>query len=220
MNDLSPRQTDPPPPAPVRRTPEIEDVTNTFFVHPVAHWLTHRLARVGVRPNAVSIAGMLFGIAAGLAYARGGCRDWRFATIGFVLMILWHVMDGTDGQLARLTNTRSELGRVLDGICDYVTFIAVYLALAFRLARDHGALAWAMVAIAGLCHAVQSAAYEREREDYDRWGWNRGDDAPRNGASARASLPDAYRWLQGLTLGSRGAWADLDRAMRRDPIQA
>ena len=152
----------------VRRESEIEEITNLYVIHPVSNFLTPRFARLGITPNAVSLAGMGFGILAGFAYHR--YRDPRWAVIGFLLMIAWHVMDGADGQLARLTNAQSELGKVLDGICDYVTFIAVYSALAASLARDLGAWAWLLAAAAGVAHAVQSAAYEAQRQEYSFWG--------------------------------------------------
>src|ERR1700712_971344 len=159
------------PPEPVRRTSEIEDFTNLYFIHAIANRLTPVLARLHVHPNAVSVAGMVFGISAGFAYFR--YQDTGYAIAGFVLMIAWHVMDGVDGQLARLTRTQSETGKILDGICDYVTFTAVYIALALRLSQQHGNLVWVLVIAAGICHAVQSAAYEVQRQEYDFWGWGR-----------------------------------------------
>jgi hypothetical protein len=122
---------------------------------------------------------MAFGILAGLAYYH--YRDLQWAIAGFVLMIAWHVMDGVDGQLARLTNAQSELGKILDGICDYVTFIAVYSALAAALSRDIGDWSWPLAIVAGLCHAVQSAAYEVQRQEYSFWGLGR--------KSAEVALP-------------------------------
>jgi hypothetical protein len=51
-----------------------------------------------------------------------------------------------------------------------VTFIAVYTALAAALARDIGGRAWLLAAVAGLFHALQSAAYEAQRQEYSFWG--------------------------------------------------
>jgi phosphatidylglycerophosphate synthase len=116
----------------------------------------------------VSLMGMGCGIAAGFAYFH--FRDARFVLLGFALMFAWHVLDGADGQLARLTQRFSEFGRILDGICDYVTFIAVYCALALALG---GGRTWVLILSAGLCHAVQSAAYEAQRQAYGVWGEGR-----------------------------------------------
>ena len=82
-------------------------------------------------------------------------------------------MDGADGQLARLTKTYSELGKVLDGICDYVTFTAVYVGLGLALSARLGGWVWWVIALSGICHAVQSAAYELQRQNYNFLGWGR-----------------------------------------------
>ncbi len=163
----------------IGRAGEIEEITNLYVIHPVSNFLTPRFARLGITPNAVSLMGMGFGILAALAYWR--YRDFGWAAAGFLLMIAWHVMDGADGQLARLTNAQSELGKVLDGICDYVTFIAVYSALAMALSRDIGGRAWVLAIVAGLAHAIQSAAYEVQRQEYAYWGMGK--------ASAKLATP-------------------------------
>src|ERR1700721_513773 len=118
---------------PTRRTTEIEEITNLHLIHPLAGRLVPIFARLHVTPNAVSIVGMLFGIFSAVAYFR--YLDFRYATTGFALMIAWHVMDGADGQLARYTQSYSYFGKVLDGIADYVTFLAVYTALPISLRR-------------------------------------------------------------------------------------
>jgi len=155
---------------PIRRTSEIEEITNLYFVHPLANRLTRVFARLRISPNAVSLAGMALGVLAGFAYYR--YTDPLWAVAGFILMIAWHVMDGADGQLARLTNAQSELGKILDGICDYVTFIAVYSALAAALTPRYGGWVWALAIVAGICHSVQAAAYEVQRQEYNFWGWD------------------------------------------------
>jgi phosphatidylserine synthase len=194
---------------PVRRASEIEEITNLYVIHPVSTFLTPRFARLGVTPNAVSVAGMGFGVLAAFAYYH--YRDLRWGVAGFFLMIAWHVMDGADGQLARLTNAQSELGKVLDGICDYVTFIAVYAALAAALARDIGARAWALAAVAGLCHALQSAAYEAQRQEYSFWGLGKTSaklamPPPAGGAGPMAALYRLYVGAQLMVAGQAVAF--------------
>lgn len=201
---------------PVRRASEIEEVSNLYFIHPLAGWLTARLAALGIHPNAVSLAGMGCGVLAGIAY-HGFENRWRVFA-GFVLMIAWHVLDGADGQLARLTKKQSPSGKVLDGICDYVTFVAVYVGLASALAPREGPAIWILAVAAGLCHAVQSAAYEAQRQEYDFWGLGRASAAfadPGARPSAPRALPPGrrlaealhrvYARLQGAAAGISGA---------------
>ena len=147
----------------VRRNTEIEEATNLYFVHPLSARLVPLLTWAGVHPNVVSIMGAVCGMAAGLAYYH------HLILAGFMLMIAWHVFDGADGQLARLTNKMSPSGKVIDGLCDYFTFGAIYLAIALTLLRTHEGSIIALVVVAAASHAVQAAAFERQREVYLSW---------------------------------------------------
>lgn len=151
----------------VTRTREIEELTNLYLVHPVSKAFVRVFARVGVHPNAVSVLGMIFGALAALAYFN--YREWEYAVAGFLCMFLWHVMDGADGQLARLTGKTSEIGKVLDGLCDHLSFSLVYVAIATALTIDRGAWVWIPAFAAGFSHIAQSSAYEFQRQNYDYW---------------------------------------------------
>jgi phosphatidylglycerophosphate synthase len=148
------------------RPTEIEPLSNRLAVHRLSAALLAPAIRLGLHPNLVTCLGLGFGLAAALAYARW--PDWRFATLGFLLMVGWHVMDGLDGQLARATGKASPFGRFLDGVADYATFIAVLSAIAF--AHPKPALAVTLFLIGGAAHALQSAFYEAARATYIRRG--------------------------------------------------
>ncbi len=180
---------------PIRRTTEIEEITNLYFIHPLAGRLVPFFARLGITPNVVSLTGMLFGILAAFAYYR--YADPRFAITGFALMIAWHVMDGADGQLARYTHSYSYFGKVLDGISDNVTFLAVYTALAIALSREHGAWMYALVASSAVCHAIQSASYEAQRQEYEYLGRGKKpqEPPPRDSSERDGDGPPVIRWL-------------------------
>ena len=203
---------------PVRRTLDIEDKTNLFLVHPLSNRLVPVLADLHISPNAVSVCGMACGILAGFAYHQ--YKTPAYAMLGFVLMIAWHVMDGADGQLARLTKTQSATGKVLDGICDYVTFTAVYVGLALPLSRLYGAWVWAVVAVAGLCHALQSASYELQRQDYDHWGCGRPSAAPakveKHSAGNTSPIRQAAKMLDRFYIGLQRLSTGVEKPLRQD----
>jgi phosphatidylglycerophosphate synthase len=214
---------------PVRRTTEIEEITNLYFIHPLAARLVPFFARMHVTPNAVTLMGMCFGILAAFAYYR--YWDVRYAIAGFVLMIAWHVMDGADGQLARFTQTYSFFGKVLDGISDNVTFLAVYIALAIALSARHGGWIYALVALSAACHAIQSASYESLRQEYDHWGKGRQPQAPpaQKDAAGAGAVSWLFTFLHGLFyFGMSFPTADIIRkfretmtgALQRDPANA
>jgi phosphatidylglycerophosphate synthase len=188
----------------VKRTREIEEITNLYLIHPLASRLVPIFARLHITPNAVSIVGMSFGILSAFAYYR--YWDARFALAGFALMIAWHVMDGADGQLARYTQSYSYFGKMLDGIADHVTFAAVYIALAVASSRRHGNWVYALIAISGVFHAIQSASYETQRQEYEYLGWDKKAQEPpprnrdRGGAGGMRGLLDFLHRLYFLGL--------------------
>lgn len=151
----------------VARTREIEELSNLYVVHPISRALVSVLARWGVHPNLVSVTGMILGAVAAWAYFN--YQQWEFAVLGFAMMFGWHVMDGADGQLARLTGKTSEIGKVLDGLCDHMSFTLVYAAIATAITIEQTALIWIPAALAGMSHIAQSSAYEFQRQSYDYW---------------------------------------------------
>lgn len=162
----------------IKRTSEIEELSNLYFIHPISGWLVPIFARLKITPNMVSITGLICGALSGYCYFR--YQEPGYALAGFLFMITWHIMDGADGQLARLTNAQSEIGKIIDGICDYVTFISVYIGLGLAISFQTDSLIGLMMLPAGISHAIQSGAYEVQRQEYDFWGYGK----------ASAQLPD------------------------------
>ena len=154
--------------AEILRTAQIEEISNTHLIHPMSSFLVPHFARLKITPNMVSFAGLFCGLLASFAYYH--YQNIAFAILGFLLMFIWHVLDGADGQLARLTNSQSEFGKIIDGICDYVTFISVYIALGLSISISEGSGIWFIVIFAGACHAFQAGAYEVQRQEFDYWG--------------------------------------------------
>ncbi len=151
------------PPPDGSRDRRIEDPSNRWIIHPLAQALLRPALRWGVPANAVSLTGLGFGIGAAIAYARWD--EPAFALIGLVLSACWLVADGLDGKIARATNTASAFGRFLDGVCDHVIFILIYVTLALSIGTAHG---WTLAVIAGAAHIAQSALYEGERYRFHR----------------------------------------------------
>lgn len=143
---------------------EIEPITNRLFVHRVAAMLLPLAIRGHVHPNTVTLSGLGFGILAAFSYAKW--QDPRFALLGFLLMVGWHIADGLDGALARATGRTSAFGRLLDGVADYSTFVMVNIALVLTLPNP-GLMLLAAIA-SGFAHILQSIFYEGARETYIR----------------------------------------------------
>ncbi len=96
--------------------------------------LSLRLVEHDVSPNAVTAVATLVGLVGALALADG---HHLVRVLGAALFVLSTILDGCDGEVARLALRCSELGRRLDLLGDNVVNAAVFAGIAFALA--HGA---------------------------------------------------------------------------------
>ena len=156
-----------PPTAGGMRPDELEDALNRFVYHPLARGLARALQPTFVGPNAVSVAGMLLIWAAAWAYTS---LAWPVSVLlGFLLHLSWHIVDGADGDLARLRGTASATGELVDGVCDYAGHTLLYIVLAAALDDWLGGWAWALAALAGASHIAQTNHAETQRRAYLWW---------------------------------------------------
>jgi phosphatidylglycerophosphate synthase len=170
---------------------------NRFLFHPLSRRLAAALAPSFVTPNMVSISGAVLVLAAGAFYSFFG-GAWAIA-LGFMLHLLWHVADGADGDLARLTGKASPRGEMIDGACDYLSHALIYLFLAIHLAEWIGLWAYALGWASGLSRVAQSNYAESQRRTYlwRAYGipWMK---------QARASGSEVFRSRGLLTVLTRG----------------
>lgn len=189
----------------------IEEPLNIAVIHPISRALLPVAVKLHIPPNAISIAGIGFGIVAAWAYFHYEIPTMALA--GFAAMLAWHVFDGLDGMTARATGRASEFGRFLDGFCDYSVFILVYVSLAVAAGRDAGlAISLTAAALAGAAHVVQAAWYELQREVFIRRSASQPGFVPR--AAVGGFLEVGYNALQAKLMP--GAHA-LDAALSADP---
>jgi phosphatidylglycerophosphate synthase len=117
--------------------------------------VTGRLLRWPITPNQMTMVAALFGIAGCVVAARGGY--WNLAA-GAALVELQNVLDGCDGEIARLKYLRSRTGEWLDQVVDDVVNIAFLASFGLGLAAgapEHWARLVIAVAVAAqLIHAI------------------------------------------------------------------
>lgn len=152
------------PPGSASRPRELQDPLNFYFYHPLARRLARLLAPTPVSPNMVSVLSLLSLIAAAFAFTR---MPWpQNALTGLLFMLLWHIVDGADGDLARMTGRASATGELVDGVCDYAGNVFMYFAFAFLADDVWGAWAWILAVAAGASHIVQTNHAETQRRLY------------------------------------------------------
>jgi phosphatidylglycerophosphate synthase len=89
---------------------------------PLSVWLVRR----GVGPNTITAVATLVGLAGAAGLASPG-RAWQ--TLGALLFVASTVLDGCDGEVARLSLRETRLGHALDLACDNLVNAAVFVGL-------------------------------------------------------------------------------------------
>jgi hypothetical protein len=183
----------------------MEDGLNRFLYHPLSHRLALLLRHTPLTPNMVSVSSFLSIVAAAGAYTLLPFAQSVAVGVGF--HILWHILDGTDGDLARLTGRTSPLGEVIDGLCDYGGHVVLYTALAFHA----GGWCWVVTPLAAASRILQANHIESVRRNY-LWRAYGVPWIANSGASAKArgivgGLTSAYVTL-GAWLNPRSEEAD------------
>lgn len=132
----------------------IDGVVSRHLNRHVSLFLTRFLVDTGIRPNAFTVAFMVVGVAAG-GVAAAFPSGWGLV-VAAALFQAQSILDGCDGEMARLTYRFSKQGQWLDSIGDDLTNYSFCLGLAVGQAQLLGrpSLFW----LGGLTLAMQLVA--------------------------------------------------------------
>lgn len=120
----------------VRRHPEY--AINRYYAHLIDPFFTKWAHDLGMTPNAVTTLGLIAGLGCGLCLLTGA------HITAALLLQLHHLLDGADGNLARLTQRCTPKGARYDQFSDRTVRVVVFSAVA--LVADVSAL-WSMAFI-------------------------------------------------------------------------
>ncbi len=180
-----------------RPTPEL---VNVALFRPLGFLVARSFLRTPVRPTHLVIAHTVLGLVAATFLARGADR------LAALLLQVVTVLDNADGQLARLREEETELGRYLDTEFDAVVNLALFTAIAARTRQRYRSLAaYAVLTLLlswdfNVEYLYRSVRGEEVRSRWsDRGGWGL--------ALARwiyrlvyTPQDQAIRWLEGKLL--------------------
>lgn len=136
------------------KSTDTEEWIDLLFYRPIGYRWALLFRHLGVTPNAITIASIFLGIAAGILFYY---NDLLINIIGMCLLVWANMYDSADGQLARMTGQKSEIGRILDGVSGDFWFISIYVAICLRLTPEWGYWIWLLAAVAGFSHTKQAA---------------------------------------------------------------
>jgi phosphatidylglycerophosphate synthase len=125
--------------------------------------ISRQLIKFPITPNMVSLFTLGVSFAAGTSYALGGY--WN-TLLGAVLSVCASILDGCDGEVARLKLQATDFGCWLETACDYLYYLFIFAGMTIGLARssgDRGFGAWGAVLLFGAAATILIAWFERSR---------------------------------------------------------
>lgn len=133
---------------------ETENVIDLYFYRPLGYGLAYMLRNTRVSPNMVTILSIFVGSSAAYFFYF---NQWLYNLTGIALLVAANILDCVDGQLARLTGKKSDIGRILDGIAGDIWFTLIYVSFALQLKQLYGTGWFFLPAVlSGLSHLVQA----------------------------------------------------------------
>lgn len=122
---------------------DTEEWLDRVFTRPIGYLWARFFQSLGVHPNVVTVLSISIGVSSACFFVHGSWRTegtygiWM-NIIGIVLMMWANFYDSADGQLARMTGKKTELGRILDGAATIIIFVPVYCVMVWRCYLHHG----------------------------------------------------------------------------------
>jgi CDP-L-myo-inositol myo-inositolphosphotransferase len=143
---------------------------------PLSKLVSRRLLAIQVRANPLTLANLGLLMLSGLLLALGA-HEPTLMIAGGILVQLSSALDGVDGEIARVSGRTSQLGAVLDAVCDRYGDLAVLIGAAIASGTS-AAWPWALAALVA---NWQLSFLRREHEritgrlpaSHLRWQWSR-----------------------------------------------
>lgn len=125
--------------------------------------ISRQLIKFPVTANMVTIFTLLVGFASGAFFAFGGY--WS-TLLGAFLCLSASILDGCDGEVARLKLLESDFGCWLETVCDYLFYLFLFVGMTVGLWRSSGSrsyLVWGAMLLFGSIATFLAVGWERHR---------------------------------------------------------
>jgi phosphatidylglycerophosphate synthase len=143
---------------------EAEEILDLIFYRPIALGFVKLVYRLPMTPNQVTYLSLLAGLACAYYFSQGTPEQFAVAGIWYAIA---NMLDCADGQLARLQNSGTPLGRLVDGVVDWIISVAIFIGLGIGLAAQTGEpIVWYLVVAGGLTSAIHSILFDYYQQDY------------------------------------------------------
>jgi phosphatidylglycerophosphate synthase len=125
--------------------------------------ISRQLIKYPITPNMVTLFTLGVSFLAGVFFALGGY--WN-TLLGALLSVWASILDGCDGEVARLKLQVSKFGCWLETVCDYLYYLFIFVGMSIGLARSRGTdayLVWGGCLLVGAVASFLAVGYARHR---------------------------------------------------------
>ncbi len=148
----------------------IFDETLTLYIlRPIAFIFVKLFYPTSITPNQVSLMTTITGIISAYFFSRGDVISFVIAgSLYFLAMVL----DCVDGMIARLKNNGTAVGRIIDGVSDYIVGISVYIGMGIGFGKGLINLKflpfnyWWFIVIAAISHIIHAMLVDYYRSEF------------------------------------------------------
>ncbi len=124
-----------------------------FVNRPVSMAISRHLVRTSITPNQLSVLNLLIGLVSAGLVAVGG---YGYFLAGGVLFQLASILDGVDGEVAKLTFRSTKNGEWIDTACDQISYVAFLVGLVIGVYRSGLPELYFQLGVLGLVAGVLS----------------------------------------------------------------
>lgn len=148
----------------------IFDETLTLYIlRPIAFIFVKLFYPTSITPNQVSLMTTIVGIISAYFFSRGDVVSFVIAgSLYFLAMVL----DCVDGMIARLKNNGTAVGRIIDGVSDYIVGTSIYIGMGIGFGKGLINVKflpfsyWWFIIIAAFSHIIHAMLVDYYRSEF------------------------------------------------------
>lgn len=143
---------------------EVEEPLDLVFYRPIAFGIVKLIYRLPITPNQITFLSLAAGLVAAYEFSVGTGTALIAAAIWYAVA---NVLDCCDGMLARLQRSGTPLGRLVDGISDWVIAVAIFVGLGIGLQAATGdPTIWYLVVAGGIASGLHAMVFDSRQQEY------------------------------------------------------